>query len=129
LGNDGSAVHGAYVWVYTEAGLPYDFKMTGAEGRAVFRLPIGTYRIEAYYSTAYMLTHVVANATKPSVLVNSSRPLNITFDDYPPPIWTTIAFWLALAIILAIALSVIVYLAYRRRKKSKPKIKKVLKSV
>jgi hypothetical protein len=116
LGNDGSAIQGVYVWVYTEAGLPYDFKMTDASGRAVFRLPIGTYRIEAYYSTAYMLTHVVANTTKPSVLVDSSRSIDITFDNYPPPIWTTIAFWLALAVILAIISAVVVYLVHRRRK-------------
>jgi len=124
LGNDGSTVHGAYVWVYTDAGVPYDFKMTDAIGRAVFRLPIGTYRIEAYYSTAYMLTHVVANATEPTVPVNSSRSIDITFQDYPPPIWTTIAFWLILTVVLAIVLATVIYLLYRRREHPNPKSKK-----
>lgn len=121
LGNDGSVVHGAYVWVYTDAGVPYDFKMTDPSGKAVFRLPIGTYRIETFYSTAYMLTHVAATATEPSVSVTSSHSINITLQDYPPPIWTTIAFWLILAVILIAVSALAVYILYRRGKIFKTK--------
>jgi len=120
LGNDGATIHGAYVVVYTQAGIVCDFKMTDALGKAVFQLPssdipvIGAYKIDVYYSTAYWLTHVTVNTTKPSVSVTSSGPLTIILADFPPSIWTTIGFWLVTAVIVVPILGV-VCLLYKRR--------------
>lgn len=114
LGGDGSSVHGAYVWAYTEGGIPYHFGLTDQSGKVVFKLPIGTYRLEAYYSTAYLLTHVTANATKTSVTVDSSTSETLTLNGFPPPIWTTITFWLVLIVVISVTL-VVVYLLHKRR--------------
>ncbi len=111
-GADGSSIHGAYVWVYNEAGVPYDFGLTSAAGEAVFKLPVGTYRLEAFYSTAYLLTHVAANATKPSMLVDSSTSETLTLEGFPPPLWSTLLFWLVLAVAI-VAVLVVAYLIYR----------------
>ncbi len=102
LGNDGGPIHGAYVVVYTQPGIVFDFKMTNATGKATFQLPpssnqaVGMYRLDAYYSTAYWLNHVTVNKTEPSISITSSIPLRIILDDFPPPIWTTIGFWLVI---------------------------------
>ncbi len=112
-GNDGSSVHGAYAVIYTQAGIVYDFKMTDASGQAVFQLPssniqaVGPYRIETFYSTSYWLTYVAVSATEPSVSVVSSRSVRITLDGFPPAIWTTMQFWLIVALVAAAVLSII----------------------
>jgi len=116
LGNDGSSIYGAYVWVYSADGIPYDFGLTDTDGNVVFKLPVGTYRLEAYYSTAYLLTHVVANTTKLSVLVDSSFSEILVLEAFPLPIWTTIVFWLAL-IVTVVGASFGIYLFYKRKKR------------
>jgi len=113
LGKNGDKVHGAYVVIYTQAGIVYDFKMTDISGQAVFKLPVGTYRIEAHYSTAYWLTHVAVSATEPSVSVTTSSPLTITLPGFPPPIWTTIGFWLIIVFIFIAVLGA-VYTLYKK---------------
>jgi hypothetical protein len=119
LGNNGAPIHGAYAVVLTQAGIVYDFEMTDPAGHAVFQLPssdieaIGPYTIEVHYSTTYWLTAVTTNATKPLVSVTSSGPVTVTLTDFPPPIWTTIAFWLLTAVIMAVVLG-IVGLLYKR---------------
>jgi len=115
LGSNGAAVHGAYVVVYTQAGIVYDFKMTDSSGHAVFQLPssdiqvIGSYTIEVYYSTTYWLTAVTATTTKPLVSVTSSGPVTITLG-FPPSMWTTIGFWLIVAFIIVAVLGTIAIL-------------------
>jgi len=121
LGNNGAAIHGAYIVVYTQAGIVFDFKMTDASGEAIFQLPpsdnpaVGMYKIDAYYSTAYWLTHVTVNTTEPTISINSSKPLSITLADFPPPIWTTIGFWLVIAPIVAVCLGLIFLLKRKKR--------------
>jgi len=120
-GNNGAPVQGVYVVVSTQAGIVYDFKMTDASGEAVFKLPVGTYRIDAYYSTTYWLTSIATNATESSVSVTSSGSVAITLADFPPPITSTIGFWLLVVPILAIAV-IVAYIFYIRLRA--PKLKK-----
>jgi len=123
LGNDGAPIHGAYVVIYTQAGIVFDFKMTDASGEAVFQLPpsdnqaVGMYKVDVYYSTAYWLTHVTANTTEPSISINLSKPLKITLTDFPPPIWTTIGFWLVIAPIATICLGLVFLIKRKTRTK------------
>jgi len=131
LGSNGVPVHGAYVVVYTHAGIVYDFKMTDSGGQAVFQLPssdvevIGSYKIEVYYSTTYWLTTVTATATKPEVSVTSSGSVTITLTNFPPPVWTTVGFLLLIALIILMVLGTIAFL-YKKGiifKGKKPKAK------
>ena len=119
LGNNGVPVHGAYVVVYTHAGIVYDFKMTDSAGHAVFQLPssdiqvIGSYTIEVHYSTTYWLTAVTATATKPLVSVTSSDSVTITLTGFPPSIWMTTGFWLLFVFMTTVVLGSIGFL-YKR---------------
>ena len=113
LGNDGTWVRGAYVIIYTEAGIVYDFKMTDATGKAISKLPVGVYRIEVQYSATYWFTGVTANATEPLKEVTSSSSVTITLTDFPPSIWTTVGFWLLIAFIIVVVLGT-VGLLYKR---------------
>jgi len=112
-GNNGAPVQGVYVVVSTQAGLVYDFKMTNASGEAVFKLPVGIYRIDAYYSTTYWLTNIATNATKSPVSVTSSGLVTMTLTDFPPPITSTIGFWLLATPIIAVV-AVVAYIIYIR---------------
>ena len=113
LGNDGRSIHGVYVIIYGEAGIVFDFKMTDVMGKAISKLPVGVYRIEVQYSATYWLTGVTANATEPLKEVTSSSSVTITLTDFPPPMWTTIGFWLLIALIIVVVLG-IVGLLYKR---------------
>jgi len=99
LGNDRAAVHGAYVIIYTQTGVGYGLDTTDAAGQAVFKLPKGTYNIEAHYSAEYWLKVVTASATETAVTVESSKSIVIVLEEFPPPIWTTTGFLLLMALI------------------------------
>jgi len=125
LGNDGAPVRGAYVIIYTEAGIVYDFKMTDVLGKAVSKLPVGVYRIEVQYSTTYWFTGVTASATEPLKEVTSSGSVAITLTDFPPSMWTTVGFWLLIAFIIVVVLGTVGFL-YKRGvifKGKAPKVK------
>jgi len=106
-GNDGKPIHGAYVIVYTMSGVGYGLDITDAAGKATFKLPSGTYRIEAYYTTDYWLTTVKSAATEKAT-ITSSTTKNIILTNFPPAIWTTTGFLLLIAIIIA-AMIVVAY--------------------
>ena len=113
LGSNGAPVRGAYVVIYTQAGIVYDFKMTDSAGHAVFQLPssdiqvIGSYTVEVHYSATYWLAAVTVAATKPLVSVTSSGSVTITLADFPPPIWMTPGFWVIIALIIAVVLGIV----------------------
>jgi hypothetical protein len=123
LGNNGAPVHGAYVIIYTEAGIVYDFKMTDAAGKAISKLPVGLYRIEVEYSTTYWFTGVVANATEPLKEVTSSGSVTVTLTNFPPSLWTTVGFWLLVTVIVVVVLGA-VGLLYKRGVIFKEKVPK-----
>ncbi|MEM2567356.1 MAG: hypothetical protein QXH20_02650 [Candidatus Bathyarchaeia archaeon] len=104
-GNDGKPIHGAYVIVYTMSGVGYGLDITDAAGKATFKLPSGTYRIEAYYTTDYWLTTVKSTATEQAT-ITSSTTKNIILTNFPPAIWTTTGFLLLIAIIIAAMIAV-----------------------
>ena len=118
LGNDGLPVHGAYVIAYTESGVGYGLGISDSSGRAVFSLPSGTYRIEAYYTSDYWLTVVRTSATE-TVPVTASTTQNMVLREFPPAIWLTIGFWLMMGIILAVGLvgAFVFYITYVRTPK------------
>ncbi len=119
LGSNGALVHGAYVVIYTHAGIVYDFGMTDSAGHAVFQLPssdnevIGLYTLEVHYSTTYWLTAVTTTTTTSSVSVTSSRPITITLNGFPPALWTTIGFWLLVGFMIVAALGSLLFLKTR----------------
>jgi len=115
FGNNGMPIHGAYVIAYTQSGVGYGLDTTNATGRALFRLPSGTYRIEAYYASDYWLM-VVKTSTAESVSVTASTSKNIILADFPPAIWSTTGFWLLITLVIAVAVAVAFtfYMIYRR---------------
>ena len=118
LGNDKTLINGAYVIVYAQSGIGYGLELTNQNGQATFRLPEATYRIDVRFSTVYWLTAVTSNATRANTLINSSRALDITLQDYPPPIWMTIQFWLITTITLAIVIVLtVIILRYRKQRR------------
>jgi hypothetical protein len=115
LGNNHVAIQGAYVIAYTQAGIGYGLDTSDAAGRAVFKLPKGTYNIEAHYSAEYWLRVVTTSATNSNVEVNSSMSTTIELSEYPPGIWTTTAFWIVIAL-AAIAVFAAVYIIFINKK-------------
>jgi len=114
LGNSRVPIHGAYVIIYAQGGVGYGLETSDANGRAIFKLPAGTYDIEAHYRADYWLTVVTTKATKPTVSVTSSRSETIILSDFPPPIWTTTGFWLIIALV-ATAILVTILTVFRNR--------------
>jgi hypothetical protein len=100
--NASAAVHGAYVIVYTPSGIGYGLAITDTSGHAIFKVPSGTYDLEAHYTTEHWLSLITTTVTEPSVSVASSMPATITLTDFPPALWTTTGFLLLVAGILLI---------------------------
>jgi hypothetical protein len=114
--NDGSPIHGAYVIVYTQSGIGYGLGMTDSTGKAIFKLPSGTYRIEAYYATDYWLTTIKSSAIEQAT-VSASTSKNLILKDYPPAIWSTTGFWiLTITIMIAIVIAICAFLIKLRKR-------------
>jgi len=111
FGNNAAAVHGAYVIVYTQTGVGYGLDTTDESGQAVFKLPKGTYNLEAHFSAEYWLKVVTTSATEKAVSVNASMSKTIVLTEFPPPIWTTTGFWLLMALV-AISVFAAVYIVF-----------------
>lgn len=122
LGNDQSAVRGAYVIVYTQSGVAYGLCISNEIGQAVFKLPKGIYNIEAHYSGEYWLRVFTATANETGINVDASRSKAITLAEFPPPIWTTTGFWLLLIPILVI-IGIVIYKMFLRPRRSRTKKK------
>ena len=122
LGNDQSAVHGAYVIVYTQSGVGYGLSISDDAGQAVFKLPKGIYDIEAHYSGEYWLRVFTATANETGISVDASRTKTITLAEFPPPIWATTGFWLLLIPILLV-IGVVVYKLFLGPRRSRTKKK------
>jgi len=116
LGNNGAAVYGAYVIIYTQAGVGYGLDTTDAGGQAVFKLPKGTYNIEAHYSAEYWLKVVTTSATEAAILVDSSKTTTIVLEEFPPPIWTTTGFLLLMALV-AVSVFAAIYIVFLSRRR------------
>jgi hypothetical protein len=118
LGNDQTTVEGAYVIVYTQTGVGYGLSITNETGQAVFKLPKGTYDIEAHYSGVYWLSGITTTANKTDIKLDASKSETISLAEFPPPIWATIGFWLLLIPIITV-IGIVIYrliLQPRRRR-------------
>ncbi len=120
LGNNGGAVNGAYVIVYAQSGVGYGLSISNESGQAVFKLPKGTYDIEAHYSGAYWLSMIVTTANISDIQVDESKSTTIALAEFPPPIWATAGFWLLLIPILLV-IAIVVYWFVLRPKRSRTK--------
>ncbi|MEM3618547.1 MAG: hypothetical protein QXK47_05695 [Candidatus Bathyarchaeia archaeon] len=120
FGNDGSPIHGAYVIVYAQSEVGYGLDITGSAGRAIFKLPSGTYRIEAYYAADYWLTTIKSSATA-SVTVSASTSKNLILTNFPPAIWSTTGFWLLTIFIIAVMIAAVYTLFIFSRRTHPPK--------
>jgi len=112
-GNDGFPIHGAYVIVNTESGVGYGLDTTDEAGKALFKLPSGTYQVSAYYTSDYWLSVVRASATE-SVSVAASTSTSLVLRDFPPAIWATTLFWLMMGMIIAAATATLIIFLKRR---------------
>ncbi len=114
LGNNRISIEGAYVIVYTQSGVGYGLDTTDAAGQALFKLPAGTYNIEAHYSSEYWLTVVRTKATE-QVSVTASATKTVILD-FPPAVWTTIGFWVLIVCMVMPALAVVFFVLYKKGK-------------
>lgn len=103
-------VHGAYVIIYTQTGSGIGLDTTNIDGQAVFKLPEGEYDIEAKYSAEYWLKVVTTDVVEEAVSVAASHSKTIVLAEFPPPIWTTIGFWLVIVLASIVVLGVILLL-------------------
>jgi hypothetical protein len=116
LGNNGVPVHGAYVIIYTQTGVGYGLDTTDAAGQAVFKLPKGTYNVEAHYSAEYWLKVVTTSTTETGISVEASTSNVMVLDEFPPPIWTTTGFLLLMALV-AVSIFAAVYIVFLSRRR------------
>jgi hypothetical protein len=115
---DGKGLEGVQLTVFSvRNGLAVDVAdsaTTNGSARWVFRLPVGEYKVSARYKTTYLLTPIDMSQAK-TVQLQQSMQLRLVFSDYPIPIYTTNAFFVALLVILLVivAIATMVYI-YRR---------------
>jgi len=119
LGSDGNTINGAYVIAYTKSGVGYGLSITDEEGQAIFKLPKGTYDLEAHYRGDYWLTMITAKANETDVILDASKSITMTMTTFPPALWTTIGFWIVVAAIIAVVLVVIYKKFLKPRSRSK----------
>lgn len=92
------------VVVTSTIGRVFDFGITNATGQVRFNLPAGDYQVTSIYYGSYWLNYLV-NRTRIEVPVGADSVAAISLSNIPPPIYSTIGFWLILGpILLAIGL-------------------------
>ncbi|MGQ9583237.1 MAG: hypothetical protein ACUVV6_06965 [Thermoplasmatota archaeon] len=122
LDRDGRALGGVQLTVFTtRGGLALDVAgsaLINDSGRAVFRLPVGQYRLVGHLRTTYMMTPVDLTEAR-AVDLQDSRRERLVFDDYPLPIHSTNAFLTGLlfALIILALLAAVVYVHRRLSRK------------
>lgn len=102
----GAGLAGAFVTVLRDGGT-VAAGTTDEAGQVEFRLPRGTYQIQVFYQTTYLLTDVSAGG-EASTDLTQDQPLDIALASFPPPIYATTLFYVLLAVVaLAAALAVV----------------------
>ncbi len=79
--------------------------LTDTKGRVTFRLPHGSYTIDAYYKTTYLLTPIDEKVEKAVSLEGGDKTVTVVFSNLPLPIFVTYAFYVILAIIVIAVIS------------------------
>jgi hypothetical protein len=113
-GNNGATIHGAYVVANTLAGVGFGLDTTNETGKAIFKLPSGTYRILVHYTSDYWLS-VVRTTTSEQLSITTSTSETIVLADFPPAIWSTTLFWFLMILILAATTTIVLILYQRKR--------------
>jgi len=124
LGSDRGAIQGAYVIVYAQSGVGYGLDTTDLAGKAVFKLPKGSYNVEAHFSAEYWLKVVTTSEVEQGIDVSASTSKTIVLSEFPPPIWTTTGFWLVLALIGFIVFLAVYIVFFSRRRVSVARARK-----
>ncbi len=93
---NGAPLEGAFVTVLREDETVVAMS-TDAEGRAEFRLPHGTYGISVSYRATYLMTEATTGEQDSAELTQDTS-MNITLDAFPPPVYTTVLFYVLIAV-------------------------------
>jgi hypothetical protein len=106
-GQDGGKLQGALIAIHspTSAEIVYSFGLTDSTGTVIFRLPVGTYTVNGYYSTTYLLTAVNSPVVIQPITVTSSHTETLTFQGVPPPITSTLGFQLGALFLILLVLA------------------------
>ncbi len=106
-GQDGSKLQGALIAIHspTSAEIVYSFGLTDSTGTVIFRLPVGIYTVNGYYSTTYLLTAVTSPPVTQGITATSSHSETLTFNGVPPPITSTLAFQLGALFLILLVLA------------------------
>jgi hypothetical protein len=96
-GSDGRPLENAFVTV-ARSGETVAAAHTNSEGKAEFRLPWGTYQVKVAYSTTYYLTRFSSTQEFEASLSEEQAPVQVTIENFPPPVYTTNLFFILVAI-------------------------------
>jgi hypothetical protein len=88
--------------------------ITDEVGETEFRLPIGTYDVEASFKTTYHLTYYEDTETA-IVTLDKDKTTTITFTSFPIPFYVTILFYIIMALVAAITSFALVFFLKHRR--------------
>lgn len=111
-------VSGSYVVAETLSGVGYGLDVSDRLGFASFSLPSGDYLIVAHYTTDYWLT-MVQTKGEASVSVSESGSNQVVLSNFPPAIWTTFGFILAISSIAIVVVTIVILFLYFRKMNSK----------
>jgi hypothetical protein len=111
LDKNGIPVYGSYVVAETPSGVGYGLDISDKTGIASFRLPSGDYNIKAHYTTDYWLTMVQTEGNSP-VTISESMSSEVILSSYPPEIWTTVGFILAISSIAIVITAIAIFYVY-----------------
>ncbi|MCL4325356.1 MAG: hypothetical protein M1481_00755 [Candidatus Thermoplasmatota archaeon] len=105
--NTGANLSGAFVEVYS-GNLLLNASTTGSSGSVTFRLPVGKYLVVATYSGTYDYTpeYQILNQT---LFLNSSKTVEMTFNQVNPAFTSTNEFYVMLSIIGLIIAMIILF--------------------
>ncbi len=107
----GSPLTGAFVTILRD-GETVGAGSTDAEGKAEFRLPAGTYRVQVSYRTTHLLTQISTDA-EASADVSQDLPLEVTISSFPPPIYATVLLYILIGVAAIAAGLVYVLLKFK----------------
>lgn len=89
------------------------------DGKVVFRLPKGSYKLYVRYANTFYLTDIVYEPPPRSIALSNDDKVTIKVDVYPIPVYMTNAFFIG--IIVALLVVLLIYILWRHRKKKMEK--------
>jgi hypothetical protein len=112
-------IENVFVTSSTVSGITMGANFTDEAGKTIFRLPQGTYTIESYYKSTYMMTSIDEKQTATVDLTGGDKETVTIFSHVPIPIYSTNAFFLGLAIVFLIIFALLFILMFLRMRKRK----------